>query len=357
MKSARRIFSTLLLLGATAFAQQLDPAHMVVTGIDAPEIRVTVDPASFGVPPAFMNNGGSSIAKIDTLNEHVKRTTQFMTYVYADQNNNRFPVIGANGLYLFVGQKFPIAGTARVSGVLMAVAMARVAGVADTMVVNVWPGAATTGLPSGNSLGFGRFMTDGVDTSLTAQVWSYVEMEAVTDVSGPFAVTVRTRRLSDNDDAFMLWSNQQGDGKGQRRACYITVNNNQLVAGDLAAMLSTGGVPIDIDVMLMPVVEGNVTGIDAPAPSFDGLSLLSTFPQPAANDFTARLKADRPMRVVMDLIDPAGRVIGASIVRDLISGINTVSVALPRISLPAGRYFLRISGEKTSFATPIIVGK
>ncbi len=357
MKKVTSLLVLLTALTVSAGAQQTSaPTFSLPGGVINGTAQV--EAAAYGLPAYAMPQSRSfAPLALDTLDDHFKRTTKFMIYSYRDANNNTLPVIGSNGLYLFIGQKFPISGSARVPGVLIAVAISRPAVTPDTLRAIIWPADPATGLPNGQLAGSGRFMTDGVDTSTVSQVFTYVEMEAPTDVSGPFVAVVQTRRgAASGDDLFVIWSNQHGDGKGQNRACFLVPNaQGQLTVGNLGSIINTGGTPIDLDIMILPVVDGNVSGTDRPAPSFDGLTLLETYPQPSQGSFFARFSAKQAMSVTLDVIDPAGRLIGQSTSHELVPGVNTVPVSIPQGAIAAGRYFLRISNGATSFATPVLI--
>jgi|GEM_PF-2292453 len=351
MKFATHVICLFALLGS-ASAQLLEPATMHVSGVAEIQEMIEIDAdAHLHIPTRnaeYMNVSG--IVSLDTLNDHYSRATAFRNYVYRDASNNTFPVVGSNTLYLFVGQKFPVSGNGRVLGVLLAAAMVRVSGQVDSMSINIFHGAETTGLPTASSLGYGRFLSNSVDTSFAEPRFSYVPMETEVNISGPFVVTVRTRRLSDNDDAFMIWSSNDGDGRGENRACYITVQNNQLVAGNLSSLISTGGVGINIDVMLLPVIDGSVSDVERPV-NFNGLEFLGVAPQPAADIALLSLRSDRATNVSLDIIDVGGRMLGKSMRYNLTEGLNSLPIDFTNFR--SGIYFLRISDARGSFATQV----
>ncbi|MDH7515256.1 MAG: T9SS type A sorting domain-containing protein [Bacteroidota bacterium] len=346
------------LVAVSAYGQSFDPATFTVSGIAMPDNNVSLLPGD----PCLPNAGGTTVREsmpgaflaVDTLDDHFKRSTQFRNYTYRDANNNVYPAVGANTLYLFAGQKFPMQGTANVLGALLGVSWVHVAGEPDTSVVNVWAANETNGLPTGQTLGFGRFLLDEVDTSTSRQIFTYIPMEQPqVTVTNAFVLTVRTRRLSDNDDGFMIWSNNQGDGRGEQRACYITVQNNQLVAGNFATLLNFSGAPADFDIMILAVIDGNVTATGKPGPVIGGLEFRGLSPNPAQGASVIHLRTERETRVSLDVIDAAGRVTGVRIERELTPGSH--DIRFPLGMLAPGSYFLRITHTGGSFATPLHV--
>jgi len=345
-----------LCISAAAFAQSHDPGVWTVTGSVTPETSIRIDAASPGAPaqPAA-RQAPAGVLAIDTLQDHFLRSTNFFNYVYRDAQQNTFPVVGSNTLYLFCGQKFPMTGNARILGALLAVSVKRINGISDTMVVNVWPGNETTGLPAGQTLGFGRFLSDEPDTSTATRVFTLVEMEQEVNVTNAFVITVRTRRLSDNDDLFMIWSNAQGDGRGERRACYITVQDNNLISGDFAQLLNFSGAPADFDIMILAIIDGNISSADKPGAAIGGLEFRGIGPNPAGDVATVHLRMERSARVSFDLIDASGRLLGPVAERELAPGAHTVPLQVGHLA--SGTYYLRISHAGGAFATPLRIAR
>jgi hypothetical protein len=70
------------------------------------------------ISPIFLQKGNSQIlAKTDTLNQFVKASSGFTTYAVTVQGNT-YPLTGWNPFYYFLGQKFSINGTAKVTEIL-----------------------------------------------------------------------------------------------------------------------------------------------------------------------------------------------------------------------------------------------
>ena len=291
----------------------------------------------------------------DTLRDHLVRSSRFVVYSYS-VSGNTYPLIGSNTLYVFIGQKFPFTGSATLHGILFACNQKRITDPPDTLGANFFPGSATTGLPSGTSVAFGTFTMDNVDTNRITPTFTYVPMNTNPTVTGPFVATVQTRRGSSHDDLFVIFSNQQGDGRGERRACYITIQNNQLLSGDVAALpFNIGGATLDLDIMILPVIEPAVTGTDAPGAAIDGIELRGLSPQPASTLATLALRCTEPARITLDLIDMRGAVISHGPTRELTPGQHALSI--PVATLASGTYFLRVGHDKGAVALPLRIAR
>ena len=297
--------------------------------------------------------GGHSILTMDTLNDIFTRATRFVTYTYM-AGTATLPVTGSNSLYLFLGEKFQFSGSATVHGFLFSCALLQVVDPPDTLGVNLWVGSETTGLPSGSSIAFGSFTMDQVDTNRFAPVFTYVPLSSPTTVTGPFVGTVQTRRGTTNDDLFVLFSSLQGDGKGENRACCITLQNSQLVSMDFSRLpLNFSGAPMNIDIMILPVIETTSTGVDNSPPVIAGIELRGVAPQPAADQAFLSLRCEKEMQLEIDILDINGRLMKRAVRRTLSSGEH--SLPIQTADLPNGTWLLRISHSKGAFAVPLRV--
>jgi len=347
---------TVFALAASIHAQTpfpTEPGNLTITGEWRPVESVAGHCVDVSGVVDGSRNGFPRIMAMDTLNDHVLRASQYVTYTYT-VNQSTFPVTGSNTLYLFLGQKFPFSGTATVQGFLFSCAQHRIAEPADTLVVNLWAGNETTGLPAGTSLTFGRITTDRVDTNRTTPVFTYVPMNAPTTVNGSFVGTIQTRRGADHDDLLVIYSSMQGDGRGENRACCITVQNNQLIAANLSSLpLNFGGSPLDLDIMILPVIETGGTGVDARPAIIAGLEVRGIAPQPASLQTVLHLSCMRETRLSLDILDFSGRVVAHVGERDLAIGAH--SVPLDVAGLATGSYFLRLMHADGGFALPLRV--
>jgi hypothetical protein len=332
------------------------PGNFTVQGVATETILSPVTEASVSYrTAALFLQAKAAMGVMDTLDDHFKRSTAFTLYSYTS-GTSVFPVVGSNNLYLFVGEKFPFSGSANVLGFLFACNQISINNPPDTLAANLWAGNTTNGLPTGSSLTFGTFTTDEVDTNRTTPVFTYVAMNTPTQVTGPFVATIQTRRLSTHDDLFVLYSNTQGDGHGEKRACIITTQNTQLVAMDLDHLgLNIGGQPLDFDIMILPVLDVTSTAADKPAAVIDGLELRGIAPQPASSVAAISLRAQRTMHVAIDIIDIRGRLVSSTATRQLTAGDNVLS--LPVSLLPSGSYFVRVAHERGAFAVPLRIAK
>jgi hypothetical protein len=337
-------------------AAPIVPGNFTLSGTAMGAIQPPFTESSvYGRNAVPFSQAKTAVGVRDTLDDHFKRSSAFTLYTYTS-GTSTFPVVGSNSLYLFVGEKFPFSGSATVLGILFACNQMRISDPPDTLGANLWAGNTTSGLPTGSSLTFGTFTMDKVDTNRTRPVFTYVAMNTPTQVTGPFVTTIQTRRLTTHDDLFVIHSNTQGDGRGEKRACVITPVNNQLTAMDLDHVgLSIGGQPLDFDVMIMPVIELTSTAADNPGAVIDGLELRGIAPQPASSLAAVSLRALQATQVTIDIMDIHGRLVTNTMTRHLTEGNHVLP--LPVSLLPSGSYFVRIAHDRGAFAVPLRVAR
>ncbi len=278
----------------------------------------------------------------DTLSEYVERSSGFAVYNITDQNNNTIFLTGTNRLFYFLGMKFESAEEVNVEGFLIAYAASFKYQTADTLALWVFPGSPTNGLPNGNLIGGGTFVTNQLDTNFASPNFTYLPLSTVATVNGNFVAMVQTQRGRNDDDLTVIFSNIQGDGKGENKSCAFFSHNNNLVAADLSILLSAIGInvagqPIDFDLFIMPVVQSTTTGVAIQDVTINGLTINNVYPNPAVDFAHIDVSAESPGTLVIHLIGMDGRIVRTR-EENLSEGTHSLNFDLSGIA--PGNYFI-----------------
>ncbi len=278
----------------------------------------------------------------DTLSEYVERSSGFAVYSLTDTNNNTLFLTGTNRLFYFLGMKFETTEAVDVEGFLIAYAASFKNQIVDTLALWVFPGSPINGLPNGNLIGGGTFVTNQLDTNVASPNFTYLPLSTVATVNGNFVAMVQTQRGRDDDDLTVIFSNIQGDGKGENKSCVFFAQNNNLVAADLSILLSAiginvGGQPIDFDLFIMPVIQSTTTGVAIQDVTIDGLTINNVYPNPAVNFARIDVSAESSGTLVIHLIGMDGRIVRTR-EENLSEGTHSLNFDLSGIA--PGNYFI-----------------
>lgn len=317
----------------------------------------------FIVSPSALQYHSQNVAlptesTLDTLDQYLKRSTGLTVYPYAVQGDAgviNLPITGTNNAYAFLGNTYDFSGTATVRSVLVLYNSKLIQGTPDTFTAAVFS-VNDHGLPIAQ-LGMQQFSTDIIDTNSAQPVFTAIDFETPVPVSSSFAVMVQTIDASQGADLdfVFIYSNQQGDGRGENRACAIGTNDQgQPFSTHLANIFSGDAGSIDIDPIIIPVLETSTTGVDDYI-TLNGLTLKGAFPSPASNNTSIQFAIDKPASVEINIIDMTGRVV--STVRQNAMEAGNHALDLDLRTLPTGSYMYTVSTGTAHVAGKLTVTK
>lgn len=317
----------------------------------------------FIVSPSALQHHSQNVAlptesTLDTLDQYLRRSTGLTVYPYAVQGDNgviNLPITGTNNAYVFLGNKYDFSGTATVRSVLVLYNSKLIQGTPDTFMASIFS-MNDHALPIAQ-LGMQTFSTDIIDTNSAQPVFTIIDFETPVPVSSDFAVMVQTIDASQGADLDLvfIYSNQQGDGQGEKRACILATNDQgQPFSADLADLFNTDAGAIDIDPIIIPVLETNTTGVDDYL-TLNGLTLKGAFPSPASNSTSVQFALDKPASVEINIIDMTGRVV--STVRQSSMEAGNHALDLDLRTLPTGSYMYTLSTGTAHVAGKLTVTK
>lgn len=289
--------------------------------------------------------GDRALSEKDTLNEHYTRASSYTVYTYS-QDGNTLPITGFTTFYLFIGEKFPFEGQAKILGYLIAFSQMQITTNPDSLSILLFKGDLITGQAS-EYIGSTPFRIDIIDTSTAGPKFTYIPFTDPQDVDGNFVAYVQTRRGGQEDDFIVIYSNMHGDGKGENRLTYMVPNQEgNLTVGDISSVFQIDGQPIDIDLMLLPVIETEGTGVLDN--SIAGVSFSKLYPNPAKNNATLELVLEKPTNLEISIIGLDGRIIKTELY-DYLDGNQKIELDLT--GLPSGQYFYSVKTDYSKFAS------
>jgi hypothetical protein len=296
----------------------------------------------------------------DTLKEYLTRATDLRIYGI-NINGNQFPLVGTNPIYYYVGQKFtyPILSnySYKLTGVLIPLAINVLGGsYYDTSSVMVLP-TDVQGLPQGNPFALGKLFLNNADSNSTKPLYNYLLFDSTGVVTENFTIYVQTRNLVDAESDFMaVWANNQGDGKSESRSTLILYNNGWMIANfsDLNIDMG-GGLRPDFDVLLLPVIEKEMTAsVDEPL-TIHGITLNGIYPNPIKENASIKISTDVGSELSVDIIDLGGRVVKSIYNSRIESGDIQIDFNTQEIS--AGTYLISFKSGNNGFAVKTTIVK
>lgn len=303
------------------------------------------------ITPLLTQKGdGKIIAKTDTLNQFIKSSTGFTSYAVTISGNT-YPLTGWNPYYYFLGQKFNINGSAKVSEILFAASSKFFIGaINDSIRGYVFTGEDSQGLPT-SILGNSYIMFDKIDTNSSVVKYSSIKFSTPVQVSSKFVTMLLTFNNTNEYDAVVLYSNMQGDGKGQKNLCMVFNNNGSLTSINYAdfwgqaGLTMSDGNPPDFDVLIFPIIQDG-TGLNDEF-TINELTLKSVSPNPA-NDFAQfNINLAEPASLTIDLVGLDGKIILSYSKENCPTGDHQFQFDVR--TLPSGSYYYLINSGNTKF--------
>jgi hypothetical protein len=299
--------------------------------------------------------------KLDTLMGNLMKSSGFAVYSYPSDPKNPLvmsPLTGTNKMFVAIGEKFSFSVTGTVSGVLVAYQSKTIAGAPDDLGCGVIM-CDSANNPSGEFSTFEMFSAASIDTSSTTLRFTPIVFSKPAAVTGDFSIFVETHGMGNGDpsDQEAIYTNMQGDGKGERRLYYVVADSaGNLGVGYMDDLVKVGGKPIDIDLVAAPIVEVSSSSAGVAAyPTVNGVTLHGTFPNPASSSTSIEFSLQKSSPVDLKLIDIQGRVIRTMDQGNLEAGDHRIDLDLN--GLPAGNYMYAITTRQGEVAGKITVAR
>jgi hypothetical protein len=346
MKRFLLFFAVGLICSLTVFSQPL----VVNENAQSCNVPSDFDFSKIYVKPIeHFSKANKLLSSNDTLNDHYLRATQFVTYAVNIQGNN-YPLTGTNPIYYFLGEKFPVTTSGSIEGILIAVSFKVVGTMEDSLVVSVYNSGQTNGLPDGAPIGNQVFFLENLDTNLTSPKFSYINFDNPVNYSGPFVVMVLTRSVRVNNNGYVVFSNQHGDGANQERCCVLIYTQNGWVSANLGSIIQLQGVPIDIDPMIIPIVNTGTSGVNYNI-SFNSFSLEKIILNNNQTNLNIGLSSfESNLNLSIAIVDLKGNIVLEKKFENYASAQNT-EIDLDVSHLVSGNYFCIINSGKDKIAT------
>lgn len=339
MKSLYGVAFCLLLTGS-AYAQQ-----------------VTLDQKT-GTQVTVANGSDNAVVKPlaaqrDTLFDFLERTSQPAFYTAPDPTfNTTLPVFGTNSRFFYVGAKYSFTGSANVVGLIVSAAAVVVNGASDSLFITFMEADGTNLTPVGSPV-FVRTNQLVFNQSDPLQGSTILNLPA-TPITKDFVAFFQTLSIGNTPDVVGLWSNTHGDGKGEKRALFMTFNQQgQPVVGDIGSVFNVGGQPIDADPYIFPILEFEEGAGVTSYPTLSGLTLKGAYPSTATNQTAVRFELDKPSAVNIDLLDLNGRIVKSYAAQQFGTGSHEMSLDLTGV--PSGSYLYKVTTDRTQVASKLTI--
>lgn len=325
----------------------------------------SVNEPEFIVPPSAFQYHNQQTAlpaqsTLDTLDQYFFRSTSFGVYSYSVETQDGtidLPITGTNDTYQFLGAKYDFSGKARVQSVLVAYASKFIQGTPDNFTATIFS-LPSSSFPVMSQLGDQEFSSDQIDTNSTTPVFTVIDFENPVSINSNFVVMIQTIAPSEgaNLDFISIFSNQDGDGKGEKRASIIGINEQgEMYNADLADLFGGGQSALDIDPMIIPIIEVDATsGVDEYA-TLNGLTLKGAYPSLASENTAIHFAIDKPASVEISIIDMTGRIISTVRQNNMEAGNHTLDLDVS--TLPTGSYLYAVSTGTARVAGKLTVAR
>lgn len=322
--------------------------------------QITIPGASSEVTPTEANDANQTMEKtthsqgiaakkatVDTNTTLFDRASTLRVYT----NSQGLPITGSNNTYGFVGSRYDFQGYADFKGVLIAYRTKVQAGQADNYTVQVFQ-LNSNDLPAGQSMNGAGFSSSDILTDTSEIVWTHIPFTNYVGVQNDFAVLVQTRAIqstSDSIDYVSIYSSTHGDGNGEKRAVALKIPN--LSAVKIANEYTVNSQPLDIDVMILPILNIMEAGVEET--KLEGLTFKGVSPNPAKTSTTVEFSLDNAQQVTITLVDMNGRHVKDVVNKRMQAGSHTINTDVS--GLKAGMYFYTIVAGNAKMATKLVV--
>ncbi|MBM2815927.1 MAG: hypothetical protein HW421_2689 [Ignavibacteria bacterium] len=359
------LITALMLLSNVLSAQQ---AVRNPIGVQLPDagIQITQPPElnlnySKILPAINQKSGDQILESQDSLNQYFKRSTSFASYgvnLTINGQTYTFPLTGYNPLYYYLGQKFNVDGSYKVSELLFAcLQKAFIGNNVDSIRGFIYEAPNVNGLPT-TPLANGFIMFDEIDTSSSTVIFSSIKFDNPPTVSTRFVALIFTFNGTNEYDYVALYSNNQGDGNSENMACLIYYNNGWY-SNNFSTYWNARGLrmqdnnPPNFDIMIVPIVE-NTSGVDQPI-SINGLTLKNICPNPVINETVLTLEISKPCNLTVDLVDMNGKIVYSLTRENCMPGEMTIQLDLAGI--PSGSYHYLLNSGYSKFGGKLNIVK
>lgn len=338
MKKIYALFLALLVMGG--LNAQMLPSDQIVKRADCELPQLT--------------QSSNKIQVVDTLEDYLFRASGALLFGSQDGGY----VLG-NGYFDNMGTFLPITdGTgmhydgvanARVIEVLCWFGAVDITGTPDNVTGSAYSVNADT--TPNQLLATGTVQTTDLVGS-TNFVYSAIPVTGPTggDIQGqPFLVSIE---YPGNDDTLGIVSSNpdSADGAGEVRL-------RQLASADFGgawlAITDLWG-PFDCDAFIVPVIDDGPISLDQ-APNAHGLTLLSTYPNPAVDQTTIRYSLDKPRETYVRVFDLNARAIYSQEWALQSAGVHEIDLDLSHLA--PGSYYYTIKTREARLTSKFVVTK
>jgi hypothetical protein len=293
-------------------------------------------------------------SQIDTLDKFRERGTSFGVYPISI-NGNDYPLTGWNPIYHLVGARIDyLTPGVKLKGILVSYLLKTFRGTNyDDLYSCIYK--TENGIPTGDVLGMKRFTINNIDTSRTELLFTPIMFDNPLSINSSFACMLTTSNGTNEFDATAIYSNVVGNGNHEQTVVVIIVTSQGAVSmtlGDMLAQLGVGDP--DIDIIMIPIVEGNSAGTDDEL-KIDGFTLHNIFPNPSDGRSVISFTGDKPVNVDINLISTNGLRVKNLVNRLFDEGLH--SVELDFTDVAAGAYFYTINAGGKYFGGKINIVK
>ena len=300
----------------------------------------------------------------DTLTEYYERKTNIRIFG-VNINGQTYPLVGTNPVYYFAGQKFYLPdeqlGSYVMDGVLIPYGINFMLGTyKDTSLLWVYP-IDEQGLPTNEpAIARGMINLADADSNSTELVYTYQAMDSSGTLNSGFVFFVQTRHFDGNETDFVgIWSNDQGDGNGEKRSAFLAWDNNNsqwtyVNFGDLQLTMPDGNPP-DFDILILPVIAPNIPdAVDEPV-TINGLTYNGLFPNPVKDYARLDFALSKTENITIELVGTNGTLVKTLASKTFATGQHSIEFNTADVS--AGSYLIVFRSASSSFAVKTVIVK
>jgi len=291
----------------------------------------------------------------DTITDYIDRSSGFNMYLYRDQNQIVRPVTGTNGAYHLLGSKYNIKA-ADLLGILVAFGTKITSGIPDSLALLISAADDSTGLPVNPILANTGFSVNDLDTNSYTPIFTPIMLKEATPLDGKFTIMLQVWTQESESDLVVVWSNKQGDARGENTA-FLSVVQEQGIASfdfDEFPVLMEDSLPPNFDLMILPIIEKDVVGIENNF-QFNNLSVSALFPNPIKDKAKLEIILNDENQIEIMVIDISGKFVLKQIYENVKTRLNTLELDIKQLS--SGTYFCIVQTNKGSFAQKFIIEK
>ena len=284
----------------------------------------------------------------DTISTYYDRSSGFRIYQYYDQNQNPRYLTGTNGHFHIIGCKYEFFAS-NLLGVMIAFAKKQVVEPADTLDILISSGDSI-GLPTNPILMSHSILVSSIDTSSSEPLFYPVIFNSPVAINGKIAVMLQVWTQSDESDTVVVFSNSQGDAKGENTSFLSIVQEQGGISSknfeDFSTNMEDGKKP-NFDLMILPIIEYIGTDVQnfSPRQSFSA----NIFPNPVKEKLMIEIVSDDIIFNTASIVDLNGKIIKKSTFENF-STTKSINVE----NLQSGVYFLLLSNGSIVYAIKFI---